>query len=129
MSDADANIPVQSVDEARTLLGPLDSNARLIRELHGVNVLARDGSLRLLGDAAHVLVVQQVLEESLAVLRAGRQLSTQDVAAQLRAALGPDALADGAANTERNAKLANGSVRPRTAGQQRYLECMDSFDV
>src|SRR5262245_11431232 len=128
MSDADANIPVQSVDEARTLLGPLDSNARLIRELHGVNVLARDGSLRLLGDAAHVTVVQQVLEESLAVLRSGRQLSTQEVAAQLRAALGPDALADGVL-PERNPKLGNGSVRPRTAGQQRYLECMDSFDV
>ena len=31
MSDADISIPVQSVDEARTLLGPLDSNARLIR--------------------------------------------------------------------------------------------------
>ncbi|HZN40076.1 MAG TPA: PhoH family protein [Planctomycetota bacterium] len=129
MSDADANIPVQSVDEARTLLGPLDSNARLIRELHGVNVLARDGSLRLLGDAASVTLVQQVLEESLAVLRAGRQLGTQDVAAQLRAALGPDALANGAAAAERSPKLGNGSVRPRTAGQQRYLECMDAFDV
>ena len=62
MSDADIQIPVQSVDEARTLLGPLDSNARLIRELHGVSVLARDGSLRLLGDADHVLLVQQVLD-------------------------------------------------------------------
>ena len=62
MSDADVLIPVQAVDEARTLLGPLDSNARLIRELHGVSVLARDGSLRLLGDQSHVLVVQQVLE-------------------------------------------------------------------
>ena len=62
MTDADIQIPVQSVDEARTLLGPLDSNARLIRELHGVSVLARDGSLRLLGEAEHVLVVQQVLD-------------------------------------------------------------------
>ncbi|HEX6810498.1 MAG TPA: PhoH family protein [Planctomycetota bacterium] len=130
MSDADTSIPVQSVDEARTLLGPLDSNARLIRELHGVNVLARDGSLRLLGDAAHVQLVQQVLEECLAVLRAGRQLGTQDVAAQLRAKLGPDALADGAAAAERNApKSVNGLVRPRTAGQARYLECMEAFDV
>ena len=43
MSDADVQIPMQSVDEARTLLGPLDSNARLIREVHGVSVLARDG--------------------------------------------------------------------------------------
>ncbi len=130
MSDADIHIPVQSVDEARTLLGPLDSNARLIRELHGVSVLARDGSLRLLGDSNHVLMVQQVLEESLAAIRAGRKLSTIDVAAQLRATLGADPLADGAAGAERGPQRGgNGTVRARTPGQQRYLECMEAHDV
>ena len=130
MTDADIHIPVQSVEEARTLLGPLDSNARLIRELHGVSVLARDGSLRLLGDASHVLLVQQVLEESLAVMRAGRRLSTQEVAARLRATLGADPVGDHATATERNARPpGNGLVRPRTEGQQRYLAAMDAHDV
>jgi phosphate starvation-inducible protein PhoH len=90
MTDADIHIPVQSVEEARTLLGPLDSNARLIRELHGVSVLARDGSLRLLGDSGHVHVVQQVLEECLGMMRGGRRVSTQEVAGRLRATLGVD---------------------------------------
>ncbi|MEO6595393.1 MAG: PhoH family protein, partial [Planctomycetota bacterium] len=128
MSDADIHIPVQSVDEARTLLGPLDSNARLIRELHGVSVLARDGSLRLLGDSAHVLVVQQVLEECLATIRAGRKMSTQDVATQLRATLGTDPIAEGAADRSHR-PAGNGSVRARTPGQQRYLEVMEAHDV
>ncbi|MFN9758028.1 MAG: hypothetical protein ACK58X_16605, partial [Planctomycetota bacterium] len=94
MTDADIHIPVQSVEEARTLLGPLDSNARLIRELHGVSVLARDGSLRLLGDTGHVHVVQQVLEECLGMMRGGRRVSTQEVAGRLRATLGVDATVD-----------------------------------
>lgn len=136
MSDADINIPVQSVDEARTLLGPLDSNARLIRELHGVSVLARDGSLRLLGDDAHVHVVQQVLEECVALMRAGRRLSTQEVAARLRATLGQDLPLDGSTASERAVRsgLTNGggggvAVKARTPGQQRYLDCMDHNDV
>jgi phosphate starvation-inducible PhoH-like protein len=146
MSDADVQIPVQSVDEARTLLGPLDSNARLIRELHGVSVLARDGSLRLLGDAGHVQVVQQVLEECLAAIRGGRRVGTQEVANRLRATLGQDATAD-VATLDRDrdrgrgggpgpggagpGALGNGGigVKARTAGQQRYLECMDAHDV
>jgi len=132
MSDADIQIPVQTVEEARTLLGPLDSNARLIRELHGVSVLARDGSLRLLGDAGHVVIVQQVLEECLGMMRGGRRVSTQEVAGRLRATLGQDATADAAGAAER-AKLPAGNggpiVRARTAGQQRYLECMDQHDV
>jgi rRNA processing protein Krr1/Pno1 len=68
VTDADIQIPVLTTEEARTLLGPLDSNARLIRELHGVSVLVRDGSLRLLGDPLHVHIVQQALEESLLTL-------------------------------------------------------------
>jgi len=133
MSDADIHIPVQSVEEARTLLGPLDSNARLIRELHGVSVLARDGSLRLLGEAEHVVIVQQVLEECLGLMRGGRRVGTQDVAGRLRATLGQDATAtaDAATAAERNKLTGNGGpvVRARTGGQQRYLECMDQHDV
>jgi phosphate starvation-inducible PhoH-like protein len=135
MSDADIHIPVQSVDEARTLLGPLDSNARLIRELHGVSVLARDGSLRLLGDAVHVQVVQQVLEECIALMRAGRRVSTQEVAGRLRATMGQELPLDGSTAGERAVRsgiTGNGggaSVRARTPGQQRYLDCMDQHDV
>ena len=132
MSDADIHIPVQTVEEARTLLGPLDSNARLIRELHGVSVLARDGSLRLLGDAGHVVIVQQVLEECLGMMRGGRRVSTQEVAGRLRATLGQDATAEAMTAAERQKQAAANSgpiVRARTAGQQRYLECMDQHDV
>jgi phosphate starvation-inducible PhoH-like protein len=134
MTDADIHIPVQSVEEARTLLGPLDSNARLIRELHGVSVLARDGSLRLLGDSGHVHVVQQVLEECLGMMRGGRRVSTQEVAGRLRATLGVDATVDPADAAERARQAANVPVvspaaRARPPGQQRYLECMDQHDV
>jgi len=135
MTDADIQIPVQSVEEARTLLGPLDSNARLIRELHGVSVLARDGSLRLLGDDGHVHVVQQVLEECLGMMRGGRRVSTQEVAGRLRATLGVDATADPIAAAERAKFTVPASAPPtpaaraRTPGQARYLECMDQHDV
>jgi phosphate starvation-inducible protein PhoH and related proteins len=135
MSDADIHIPVQSVDEARTLLGPLDSNARLIRELHGVSVLARDGSLRLLGDAVHVQVVQQVLEECIALMRAGRRVSTQEVAGRLRATMGQELPLDGSTASERAVRSGiagsggGANVRARTPGQQRYLDCMDQHDV
>ncbi|MBL9078323.1 MAG: PhoH family protein [Planctomycetes bacterium] len=129
MTDADIQIPVQSTDEARTLLGPLDSNARLVRELHGVSVLARDGSLRLLGDAAHVHVVQQVLEDCLATMRAGRRLSVQDVAARLRATLDQEPMGDQLA-AERGVRTPMpGAVRPRTGGQQVYLDSMEQHDV
>jgi phosphate starvation-inducible PhoH-like protein len=129
MSDADINIPVQSVDEARTLLGPLDCNARLIRELHGVSVLARAGGLRLLGDAEHTTVVQSVLEECLRRMRIGHKVSTQDVATELRKTLGMMS-ADGGTEHERPVRpTGSGAVRARTEGQQAYLDMIDKNDV
>jgi phosphate starvation-inducible protein PhoH and related proteins len=125
LTDADVQIPVHTVEEARTLLGPLDSNARLIRELHGVSVLVRDGSLRLLGDAAQVKVVQVVLEESLEALRAGRQLSTQDVAQRLRNGFGEDSVAA----PERETRSLSAQVRARTDGQQQYIDCIAGSDI
>ncbi|MCA8950447.1 MAG: PhoH family protein [Planctomycetes bacterium] len=128
MTDADVQIPMQSVEEARTLLGPLDSNARLIRELHGVSVLARDGSLRLLGDAERVLTVQQVLEDCLATMRGGRSFTTQDVAARLRGGGNGEAV-----ETERVDRAVRGagghSVKARTPGQQRYLDAIAEHEV
>ncbi len=136
MNDADVQIPVQSVEEARTLLGPLDSNARLIRELHGVSVLVRDGSLRLLGETAHVQSVQHVLEDSLQSLRAGRRVTTQDVAERLRVG-SPDEVHHGENGTaapvgdgHRSAPRApQAAVKARTDGQQVYLDAMEQHDV
>jgi len=130
MNDADISIAVQSVDEARTLLGPLDSNARLIRELHGVSVLARDGSVRLLGDTEHAEVVRGVLEDCLRRMRSGHKVSTQDVASALRKTLGMSINEDGEPEPERPVRpTGSNAVRPRTEGQQSYLDCMDKHDV
>ncbi len=120
-------VSVQSSEEARTLLGPLDSNARLIRQIYGVNVLARDGSLRLLGDALRVEAVREVFEWGLESLRAGRPMSTNDIAHRLRALPGVD---PGATDpTLPRPVLRRGQVRARTDGQGRYLRGLQEHDV
>jgi phosphate starvation-inducible PhoH-like protein len=122
---ADEEIPVRSIEEARTLLGPLDSNARLIRELHGVNVLVRDGGLRLLGDPREVGRVRRILENSLDALRSGRGLTTGEVAGMLRG--GESASAKSRAG--RSGDDQRRKLRARTPGQQHYLDCMEKHDV
>jgi len=125
-SSAEHVLPVQSSDEARVLLGPLDSNARLIRQLFGVNVLARDGSLRLLGDRERVEAVREVLEWGLEGLRAGRQVGTGDIASRLRTAPTAEPAAEAAAAQP---TVRRGIVRPRTPGQETYQRAMQDYEV
>ncbi|GAB4141695.1 MAG: PhoH family protein [Planctomycetota bacterium] len=124
MTEADVQIPVQSVEEARVLLGPLDSNARLIRDLHGVSVLVRDGSLRLLGESEPVGFVRHLLEESLEEIRSGKRVSTQEVAKRLRQGTPEEAPSEAD-----KGKPAPTQVKARTEGQRRYIEAMASNDV
>jgi len=127
MTDADIQIPMESVDEARTLLGPLDSNARLIREVFGVSVLARDGSLRLLGDDEQVAAVQTVLQDCLQAMRAGKRFTTQDIASRLRGDSEPEFDGEPAERLESSGGFSG--VKARTPGQHRYLDAMASHDV
>jgi len=118
---ADELIDLQSLDEARTLLGPLDTNARLIREIHGVNVLVRDGSLRLLGKPENIGSVRDVLEACLATLRGGGTVTTADVANQIR---GDSGAVDGAPRSPNPAHWRGRAVKPRTDGQLRYMDAV-----
>ncbi len=127
---ADESIKINDFDEVRTLLGPLDTNTRLIREVHGVNVLVREGSLRLLGAQENVATVRELLEAGLASIRAGGEISTAEIARRIRGDL-PDG--NGAAEAvrapPRQTHRRRGAVKPRTAGQGRYLEAMREHEV
>jgi phosphate starvation-inducible PhoH-like protein len=152
---ADEVIEVASADEVRLLLGPLDSNTRLMRELHDVHVLVREGSVRLLGRTEDVTVVKEVLEGCLEAHRRGRPVSTAEVARRLRQ-FAPDAAAEPEGVVDDSERLdippasspaltsgpraalsgpARGRsgggvpVRARTEGQGAYLQAIEEHDV
>jgi phosphate starvation-inducible PhoH-like protein len=89
-----------------------------------VNVLARDGGLRLLGQPQDVARVARILEDLLADLRRGRSITTADVAGRLRgnANAGEATAVPPAAGPRR-------AVKPRSDGQRHYLEAMAASDV
>jgi len=126
----DIDIQLDSIDEARTLLGPLDSNARLVRDAFGVSVLLRDGSLRLLGPAYQVEMVRRVFEDCVKRLRKGKTLTTAHIAEQLRS-VGEKAGDQVALGTTDSGQRGEGgqTVKPRSPGQKRYLQAMADFDV
>ncbi len=126
-SSSDEQISINAVEEVRSLLGPLDSNTRLIRELFGVNVLVRDGAIRLLGDEEGVKAVKAVLDAALTEFRRGQDLSANEVADRLRGKSGGDSVT--AESWRPAAKRSQGGVRAKTPGQARYLESMQKGDV
>ena len=127
---ADVQIPIKSFEEVRTLLGPLDTNARLMREVHGVNVLVREGSLRLLGAPEAVAVAQEIIVGGLNAIRQGRGLTTAEMARRIRGEQAePTITPSPKGGAPARGRSPGRAARPRTDGQRRYAEALREHDA
>lgn len=126
----DQILVLESLDEARALLGPLDGNTRLIRELHSVQAVVRDGALRLIGRTEDVQRVREVLDAHLLTMRSGRAVTSNEVAQRLRLLAGVGAQSPTPTMPEIDLpRRTAGPVRPRTAGQEAYWRAIGESEV
>lgn len=127
---ADVQIPIKNFEEVRTLLGPLDSNARLMREMHEVNVLVREGSLRLLGTPENVAAVKEIIDSGLHAIRQGRGLTTAEIARRIRGERAEPAVSPASPGAKQaRGRQPSRAAKPRTEGQKRYAEAMREHDA
>ncbi|SFH63403.1 PhoH family protein [Planctomicrobium piriforme] len=126
MSQVSITIPLTRSDEARLLFGPGDAHLRKIRETLGTSVVLRGDSIVLEGDDEQVRKTKAVFERLREVLRRDgiihddlvtRVLGTNNSSAAV--SLGSEI------DLFEKAK----KVRPRTAGQQRYVDAIRKHDL
>ncbi len=122
-----AEIRLKNVEEARTLLGPLDRNANLIRKSFGVDLVHRGDQLKILGPEGRVQDVRSLLEKALQLIRKGQVLSHRDIERWIDGGEEP-------ARKEKEGKAPKAEpkpagVRPRTEGQKNYLRALQTHDV
>ncbi|MBA3315683.1 MAG: PhoH family protein [Planctomycetota bacterium] len=136
-------------DQVRTLFGDRDRHLRLIRDELGVDVVLRDGVIRIFGDQDQVKRGREVFEKLAAVLRRTRNVRETDVweALGTRPDRAAAAVAEPAApppSTNRTADPTTTEgygerivdlfergrrVRPKTAGQDAYLAAIEANDL
>ncbi len=121
------SITLQQPTRARSLFGPADAHLKMVREAFGVQVFARDGQIRLTGAAVGVTKAAAVFERLQRAIRQNRDITRDTVT---------EAIADAAAAASPDGKssvldvYASGKiVKPKTAGQTRYLEALNKNDL
>ncbi len=111
------------------LFGSGDRHLRLIRGAFGVQISARDSTIKLSGAAPAVGKAAGVLEELQQILRESEELTDEQVTAAI-ASVGE---ADGDPGEGENGAIrvyAPGSlIRPKTPGQRGYIEAIRSRDL
>lgn len=117
----DTAISVVSSKALLTLFGARDQHLRRIREALGVSISAHNGRIRIQGQQQAVARATEVLEQLQQCARRQGLVSPEDVTRALAEVHGGDAAGESSAlEVFRAGRL----IRPRTAGQARYVEAI-----
>ena len=120
------SITLQESTRARALFGPADRHLKMVREALGVQVFARGGLIRLTGSSQNVSQAAAVFERLQRAICHGEHLSADVVAEAIAAAAGSGEQAGGEVlDVYSSGQL----VKPKTPGQMRYLQAMQSKDM
>jgi phosphate starvation-inducible PhoH-like protein len=134
-----AEIPIQNVEEARVLFGPLDKTAKLFQENFGVRLVHRGDVLKLLGNEEGVSKARAVLENCLRRMRQGHRLTHAEIENmvlgrdQVRHTQSPSPQevslpTPGPAGVD-SSSIRPSRVQPKTKGQKHYLRAIEKNSV
>jgi phosphate starvation-inducible PhoH-like protein len=139
-------IPLTYSGEALSLFGMQDRHLRRLREQLRVNLVLRDDTLQIEGEAEAVERAAQAISDMRRVLQDSGELSDEAVAGILQASyrptevLSPAEISPAATGPAPGTITRTGSgeidlfakakrIRPRTAGQERYVQAIRNSDL
>jgi phosphate starvation-inducible PhoH-like protein len=108
-----------------SLFGARDQHLRALRNALGVTITHRDGQVHVSGDEDAVAQATEVLEQLKDVAERRGSVTTDDVSGLLaRLTNGEETLSDSI-----DVMNASHTVKPRTAGQAKYIQAMRRHDI
>ncbi|APW60041.1 PhoH family protein [Paludisphaera borealis] len=114
-------IALDGHDEELAVFGSRDQHLRQIRDALGVKVLARHGEVRIEGDGDRVEQAREIFEGLRSLYRVRRTVLSADVAETIDRIIRVDSsLPAGTVEIREGNRV----VRPRTDGQNRYLQAL-----
>ena len=125
-----ATIELGDNDAAAEVFGRHDQNILLVEKALGVRVVFRGQSLQVSGDPEKVEQAKEVLSQLYSYYCAGNHITPLEVNYAIKTALGgqKNALSIIAKNVVLTSARGK-QIKPKTKGQQEYIEAMNSNDV
>ena len=123
---SESAISVVSSKALVTLFGACDQHVRKLREALGVSISARDGRIHIRGEEQAVASATEVLEQLQDYAHRHGELAADDVVRVLAGVRSGEPVP---APPPLEVFKAGRQIRPRTAGQARYLEAIRQHDI
>lgn len=125
-------ILIDNNDDASALYGIHDKNLRLIRSEMGVDIIARDGMVKISGDDDRVKTTYDVLESLLNIVKSSGELHDKDLQSAINhKTSNPPQRQDTESNDQEviDVFCKGTSVKPKTTGQRNYVDAIRKNDL
>ena len=124
--ELELSITLDNPQKRSTLFGPADRHLKMIREALGVQIFAREDQVKVTGSAKSVSKTAAVIEHLQRAIRENAAVTSETVAQAITAAAGGEQAHESQAL---DVYVAGQLVGPKTPGQKRYIEAMQSCDL
>lgn len=126
----EAQIQIRSDEEVRNLFGRNDENLRLIQGMLKVQIVAREGKIKVIGEPAErVEQAKRLLEELLGSIRKGSEIHREDLRYLLRSSQEHGTAYEDLSSEVIEIDSRRRTIIPRTPGQRAYVETVRKFDI
>jgi len=125
----ETRVPIEDQAAAMEILGRFDEHVKVIEKATGVKLVLRDGEFVFIGSPRQVKEGQEVLTRLMGSYRMEGEVTPQEVNRVIRAVKSGEAAEEGAGRDVLLTTPRGKQVRPKTAGQRRYVDAMRQFDI
>jgi phosphate starvation-inducible PhoH-like protein len=122
----EATLSLIEPDLVLSLFGSCDRHLKTVREALGVSISHREGEVRVIGEESAVARATEVLEQLKAIAERQGALDDDEVARVVSNVVGPKDLETQPAI---DVIEVTQTIKPRTAGQARYIEAIRKHDI
>ncbi|NLA13686.1 MAG: phosphate starvation-inducible protein PhoH, partial [Tissierellia bacterium] len=124
------NVLIANEDELIKLLGIHDKNIKIIKSYYDVNILVRNGALKITGEKENSEAVSKIIKDILNTIRTEGDISDQKVIYLIEANKSNSQIDYNQILKEVIVTSASGRIiKPKTVGQKRYVDMINSKDV
>lgn len=124
------NVLIANEDELIKLLGIHDKNIKIIKSYYDVNILVRNGAVKVTGEKEKSEAVAKILKDVLSTIRAEGEITDQKIVYLIEANKSNSNIDYNHVLKEVIVTSASGRlIKPKTIGQKRYIDLINSKDV
>lgn len=124
------NVLIANEDELIKLLGIHDKNIKIIKSYYDVNILVRNGAVKVIGEKEKSDAVAKILKDILNTIRTEGEISDQKIVYLIEANKSNSNIDYNEILKEVIVTSASGRViKAKTIGQKRYIDMINSKDV